>query len=161
MWPACVVRSAAIRDRSWCLKSLQATERHDRGLSRRRRYDLKRPMVVAVAAVWVMQMSVHQVVDMVAVRHGLVTAAWTMLVVPLMATTIVVGRALVRIARVHVDDMLVEMIAVRVVKVTVMEVVHMVAVPYRSVAAVGTVLVRMVMVNLVLVVSHDCLSFGT
>ncbi len=116
-------------------------------------------MVVAVAPVWVMQMSVHQVVDMVAVRHGLVTAAWTMLVVPLMATTIVVGRALVRIARVHVDDMLVEMIAVRVVKVTVMEVVHMVAVPYRSVAAVGTVLVRMVMVNLVLVVSHDCLSF--
>jgi hypothetical protein len=55
--------------------------------------------------------------------------------------------------------MLVEMIAVRVVKVTVMEVVHMVAVPYRSVAAVGTVLVRMAMVNLVLVVSHDCLSF--
>jgi hypothetical protein len=116
-------------------------------------------MVVAVAAVWVMQMSVDHVIDMVAVRHRLVTAARTMLVVPLMATTIVVGRALVWIARVYVDDMLVEMIAVRVVKVTVMEVVDMVAVLYRSVAAAGTVLVRMVMVNLVLVVSHDCLSF--
>ena len=51
------------------------------------------------------------------------------------------------------------MVSVGMVQVPIHEVVHMVAVLYRSVAAAGTVLVRMVMVNLVLVVSHDCLSF--
>jgi uncharacterized membrane protein YjjB (DUF3815 family) len=48
---------------------------------------------------------------MVAVRHGLVAAARTVLVAPLMAATIVTGCAGVGIGRAHLDHVFVEMVA--------------------------------------------------
>src|SRR5258708_20048272 len=97
---------------------------------------------------------------MVAVRHGLVAAARTVLVAPLMAATIVTGRAGVGIGRAHLDHVFVEMVAVRVMQVPIMEIVHVIAVPDRGVAAARTVLVRVVMMDLLLAVAHPpLLSF--
>jgi hypothetical protein len=91
---------------------------------------------------------------MIAVRHGLVAAARTVLVAPLMAAAIVVRRAGVGIAGAHLDHMLVEMVIVRVMQVAVVEIVHVIAVPYRGVAAARTVLVWVVVMDLVLAVGH-------
>jgi len=33
-------------------------------------------MVIAVVAMWMMQVTVYQIVHVVAMRHGLMTAAW-------------------------------------------------------------------------------------
>lgn len=111
-------------------------------------------MVVAMSAMRMVQMPVDQIVDMVAVRHGLVSAARTMPVVLRMAIAGMVRGAGGRIARVDVQDMLVDMIAVRMMKVTVVKIVYVVAVPYGDMAAAGAMLVWMIVVNLVLVVGH-------
>jgi hypothetical protein len=116
--------------------------------------------MIAMAAVRMVQMTIDQVVDMVAVRHGLVAATRTVLVAPLMAAAIVTGRAGVGIGRAHLDHVFVEMVAVRVMQVAVVEIVHMIAVPDRGVAAARTVLVRVVMMDFVLAVGHGPLLFS-
>jgi hypothetical protein len=110
-----------------------------------------------MAAVRVMQVAVDQIVDMIAVRHGFVTAARPVLVAPRVSAAIMIRRAFVGIAAAYVDRMFVEVVVMRVMEVTVMEIVDMVAVPDRGVAAARPVLVRMVMMDLVLAVGHDCL----
>ena len=50
-------------------------------------------MVVAVSVVGMVQMSIHQVVHMVAVRNSFVTAAWAMDVVGIVSAALVVGCA--------------------------------------------------------------------
>jgi hypothetical protein len=62
-----------------------------------------------MTAMGMMQVPIDQVVDMVAMWHGLVAAALTVLVAPLMAAAIVIRRAGVGIAAAHFDHMFVEM----------------------------------------------------
>jgi hypothetical protein len=112
-----------------------------------------------MAAMGMMQVALDQVIDMVAVRHGLMAAARTVFVASLMAAAIMVRGAGVGIVGGHVDHMLVEMVAVRVMQVAVVEIVHVIAVPDRGVAATWSVLVRVVVMDLVLAVGHGLLLF--
>jgi hypothetical protein len=41
--------------------------------------ELHRPVIVAVIAVRVMQPAVHEIIDVIAVRDGLVAAVWAVL----------------------------------------------------------------------------------
>jgi hypothetical protein len=120
-------------------------------------HDLERAVIVAMAAVWMVQVAIDQVVDMVAVRHGFMAAARTVLVTSLMAAAIVIRRAGVGIAAAHFDHMFVEMVFVRVMQVAIVEIVHVIAVPDRGVAAARTVLVRVFVMDLVLAVGHGLL----
>lgn len=101
-------------------------------------------MVVAVVAVRMVQMPVHQVVDMITMRHRLMAAARTMDMVCGMSTAVMFGRADVRIRRAHCDDMLVDMIPVRMVQMTIVQVIDMALVHHRGVTTARSVLMGMV-----------------
>jgi hypothetical protein len=103
-------------------------------------------MVVAMVAMRMVQMTVDQIVYMVAVRYRLVTASRPMHMGAVMAAALMAGRAPVGIGRRHLDAMLVDMVAMPMVQVAVMEVVDVVAVTYRRMAAGGTVVVGVILV---------------
>jgi hypothetical protein len=113
-------------------------------------HDLQRPVVVAVVAVRVVQLSVHQVVDVVAVGNGFVPAAGTMPVTPLVAVVEPRG-ALRRVALVHRDPVLVHVVLVRVMETPVVEVVDVPVVPDGRVPTGGSMLVIVPFVDLVVV----------
>ena len=80
-------------------------------------------MVVAVCAVRVMQVAVDEVVGVVAVRNGLVTAGRAVDVRDVVAAAGVRRRAGIRVGRAHCDDVLVDVRLVQVVQVAVVQVV--------------------------------------
>ena len=108
-------------------------------------------MVVAVPLVRVMQVSVHEVVDVVSVRYRLVPTARTVHVGRVVAPARVIGGAGRGMGFVHLDPMLVEVAVVRMVEVPVVQIVHVVLVLDRRVPAALAVLV-FVLVGLV---AHD------
>jgi hypothetical protein len=97
------------------------------------------------------QMTVHQVVHMIAVRNRFVTASGPMLVARIVARALVLRRAFVRVVWTHFQDMFVHMVAVRPVKVAVVQIIHMVVVFNGHVPAAGAMDVLMMFVNLMLV----------
>ena len=108
-------------------------------------------MVVAVVPVRVVQVTVDQVVHVISMGHGLVSAEGAVNMGRVVVFAGVLRRALRRVLRAHLDAVLVHVTVVGGVHVTVMEIVHMVAVFDAGVAAVGSV---GVIVVLVLVAVH-------
>ena len=92
-------------------------------------------MVVAVTIVRVVQAAVDQVVDVVAVRHGVVAAALAVEV----TATVVSSVAAVRVQLVDGKPVLVYVVAVRVVQVAVVEEVDVPVVDDLRMAAPGPV----------------------
>jgi hypothetical protein len=105
-------------------------------------------VVVAVGPVRVMQMAADDIVDVVPVRDGLVTAVGAMCVGLRMFAAIVLRRAVRRVRGIHGKAVLVHMVAVDVVQVSVVEVIDMVAVLDRSMAAPRFVLMGVPFVHL-------------
>jgi hypothetical protein len=110
-------------------------------------------VVVAVIAVWVMQVSVYKVVDVVTVRYSFVTAVRAMRVRALGS------RSVLRWIRgIDRQDMLVNMIPMHVVQMAVMNIVDVTIMADRSVAAGRSVLVGMVGMVFFVASSHRLLS---
>jgi uncharacterized protein GlcG (DUF336 family) len=107
-----------------------------------------------------MQMAFYEIVDMIAMRHGLVSAVRTMDMAWLMASTVVIRRADVRVCLRHLDHVLVHMVTMRMVQMPIMQVVDMVAVPHGGVPAARAM--RMGMVGMVglRTVSHHPISLS-
>jgi hypothetical protein len=82
------------------------------------------------------QTAVHQVVNMIAMRHGFVAAVSTVSVRLFMGLATVVRRAFLRIRRGHLDPMLVHMIAVSEVQVAIVKIIGVVLMFHGSVPAV-------------------------
>jgi hypothetical protein len=101
-------------------------------------------VVVAVVAVRVVQVAVDEIVDVIPMRHRLMTATGAVLMPRFVPLAAMLGRAAIRVFRSHVDDVLVDVVAVHMVQVPVVQVVNMIAMTYRRVAAVGAVLVRVI-----------------
>ena len=97
-------------------------------------------MIVAVTSVRVVQMPGHQIIHVVAVRHSVVPAVWSVRVVLGVLAAVVLRRAARRVARVDGEAVIVDVIAVHVVQVAVVKVIRMVAVSHRLMAAPGFVL---------------------
>ena len=95
-------------------------------------------MVVAMILVRPAQAAVDEVVDVIAVRHGLVAAVWT---VGMRRTTRSRLRVLTWVGPIDCDHMLVDMLLVRVVQVPAVEEVDVIIVAHCSVAATGAMLV--------------------
>jgi len=98
------------------------------------------PVIVAVVAVGVVEVVTDQVVDVVAVRHGFVSAAGAVLMVG-SVTFVDVIRAAVGIEIAYRQDVLVHMVLMRMVEVAIVDVVDMAFVFDGSVAAIRSVLV--------------------
>ncbi|CAN1722515.1 protein of unknown function [Hyphomicrobium sp. 1Nfss2.1] len=103
-------------------------------------------MIIAVIAVRMMQMTVDQIVDVIAMRYSLVSAAWAMLMPGLVPHAAMLRRTPVGILTRHFDHMLIDVIAVHVMQVAVVQVIDMIAVLDGLVAAARSVLVRVICV---------------
>lgn len=113
-------------------------------------------MVVAMPIVLVVEMTVHEVVDVVAVRDGFMAAAGAVDMVGGVCGAGVTGGAGGRILIGHIEGVLVVVAFVRVVEMAVVQVVHMVAMKDGGVAATGAVLMGMIGMN---VMSHNFFAF--
>jgi hypothetical protein len=98
--------------------------------------DLYRTVIIAVIAVRMVQMTGDEIIDMIAVWNGFVTAAGSMNVSSIMSGAAMVGRASIRILAAHVNRMFVHVVAVRMMKVAIVDIIQMVAVADGNVAAV-------------------------
>jgi hypothetical protein len=107
-------------------------------------------VIVAVALAGVMEMSVHEIVDVVSVREGRMPAARAVLVVGGMLSARMRGRAGIRVGAVHLEHVLVDVTGTHVVKVPVVGVVSMPRVTDLGMTAARPVSVRMILVGLVI-----------
>jgi len=105
-------------------------------------------MIIAVIAVRMMQMAVREVIDVVAVRNGVVAAVGTVFVALVMAVATVGRGALGRVGRADGEGVLLDLLAFDVMQMAVVQVIDVAIVNDRRVAASGAVLVRMVFVNM-------------
>jgi hypothetical protein len=112
--------------------------------------DLDRTVIVAVSVVRVVQMTVDEIVSMVAVRNSLVATATAVIAAIGVAFAVLLRGAARRMSRVDGECVLVDVAFVRIMHVAVVQVVRMIVVPHGRVTAVGTVLVRMIGVGRVL-----------
>jgi hypothetical protein len=110
-------------------------------------------VVVAVAAVRVVQVAADQVVDVAAVRHRVVAARAAVLVGGIVAPARVRRRARLRIASADRDPAFVHVVAVRVVQVAVVQIVSVVIVPDGRVTTTRTMRVTVSVVREM--VCHD------
>ena len=97
------------------------------------------PVIIAMVTVRMVQTTVYEIVDMVAMRHRFMSAVWT---VRVRATEL--RRALHRICGGDPDGMLVHVILVHMVEMAVMKIIYMPVVSDRGVPAVGAVLMSVV-----------------
>ena len=83
-----------------------------------------------------MQMAIHQVIHMVAMRHDFVAAIGTVSVGLLIGGAALVRRAFLRIRRGHLNLMVVHMIAVGVMQVAIVKIISVAVVFHGGVPAV-------------------------
>jgi hypothetical protein len=105
-------------------------------------------VIVAVVAVRMVQVAVHQIVDVIAVRYRLVAASRAVHVVGVMALALMVRRAGIRVLVGHLDDVLIHVVIVGVVQMAIVEIVDVAVVQDAGMAAVRAVLMGMIVMNL-------------
>jgi hypothetical protein len=106
-------------------------------------------VIVAMAAMLMVQMTIDKIVHMITVRHALVTAAGTVHVPGLMPFARVIGRALRPISVAAFQDVLVNVITVHMMQMAIMQIVGVAVVLESGVTAARRVRVRMLFVFLV------------
>src|SRR5260221_7302166 len=92
-------------------------------------------MVIAMAIMWVMQPSVHKVIDVITVRHLFVSAARTVRM-----RTPSLGRAAQGVGIANLDNMFVDMISMHVMQMTIVQIIDMAVMADSRVPTVGTML---------------------
>lgn len=108
--------------------------------------NLQDTVIIAMAVMLMMQTTVHQIADMVSMRHRLMPATRTVNVAGfVLEATLVDRRTVFRVHIRYFNDVLVDMVVMRMMKMAIVKIVHMVAVPYGRMAAVGAVDVRVVL----------------
>ena len=101
-------------------------------------------MIIAMAAMRVVQMAVHQVIGVIAVRHSFVAAAGAMLVGLVMAAAVMLGSALARVLLADRQLVLFHIFPLDVVQVAVVQVIDVVVMLDGGVAAAGAMLMVVV-----------------
>lgn len=98
-------------------------------------------VIVAVRAMGMMQVSIHQVIEVIPVRYRLMAAVHAVNVRLIMTGTLVALRAFLRVRRAYFDAVVVHMVAVGVVQVPIVKVVHVAIVLHSGMATVRAMLV--------------------
>ena len=115
-------------------------------------------MIVAVVPIGVVEVTFHNVVDVVAVRNRLVAAVCTVLVTGLVAVTLVPFGAFRRIVGGDIQFVLVDVAVVERVQMSIVEVVGVIVVNDGRMTAVLAVLMGMVLMHL-MQIRHGLISF--
>jgi hypothetical protein len=105
-------------------------------------------MVVTVTVMNMMQMAAHQVVCVVAVGDGLMTAAGTMSVAFVVSSATVFGGTIRWIKGTNGKLVIVNMVSVFVMQMAIMQIVGVAVMVYGGVTAAGFVLVGVLRMNL-------------
>jgi hypothetical protein len=90
-----------------------------------------------MAAVRMVEVSVDEVVDVIAMRNRFVAAAGAMPMAGIVSGASMIRRASRRIGGAHFDHVFIDLITVRLMQVAVVQVVHVIAVLDRGVATTG------------------------
>ncbi|MEJ1118153.1 hypothetical protein V9K92_06705 [Phyllobacterium sp. CCNWLW109] len=112
-------------------------------------------MIIAMIAMWMMQMPIHEIINMIPVGYGLVAAARTMHMVSIVARAMMFRCAAIRISSAYLKHVLINMVAMRVMQMAIVKVVHMIAVTNGGVAAIRFMLVIMIVVMRKSAVAHN------
>lgn len=104
--------------------------------------------MIAVARMRMVQVALHQVIDVVAVRHGFMTAIRSMRVPGGVSSARMAAGTHVRIARADLQHVLVGVIAMRRVQVAIVKIIDMIPMLHSRVAAAGTMDMGMILVNI-------------
>jgi hypothetical protein len=106
-------------------------------------------MIIAMAVMWLMQSSVHEVIDVIAVGHRFVSAAR-----PMRVSASGIGRAARGVGVADLNNMFVHMIPVHVMQMTIVKVVDMAMMAHRRVSTVRTVLMCVIGMMLLVAEGH-------
>lgn len=101
------------------------------------------PVVIAMVAVRMVQVSIHQIIDMVAMRYCVMTATGTVHMRGVVCTAFMIRCATVRIGARYLDHVLIDVIAMGVVQVPVVQIVDVAVMADGRMTATRTVGVRM------------------
>jgi hypothetical protein len=104
-------------------------------------------VIVAMVAVWMVQASVNEIVDVISVRHSLVTAPRAVLMRRLVSACPVFGCAAVGIVSGDLQDVLLYAVAFHVLQVPVLKIVNVIFVSNRGVSAARSMFVRAIGVS--------------
>jgi hypothetical protein len=94
-------------------------------------------MIVAMITVRMVQPAVYEVIDMIAMRHLFMSAAWTMSM-----RAVDLRGAIHGICGIDRDHMFVHVILVHMVKMTIVKIVHMAVMANRGVSAIRAMAMR-------------------
>jgi hypothetical protein len=101
-------------------------------------------VVVAVIAMGMMKVIPDEIIDVIAMRNGLVSATWAMFMLRLMTGAAMIRRAAVRVRRGDFDRMLIHLLSAWMMQVAVMKIIDVIAVTNSCMAAVWAMLMGMV-----------------
>ncbi len=101
-------------------------------------------MVIAVVTVRVVQMAIDQVINMIAMWHGLMAAAWAVHMTGGVAGALMAWRAALGVVSVDRQAVLIDMIVMHMVQVAIVQVINVTIVLNRRMAASSLVLMAMV-----------------
>lgn len=116
-------------------------------------------MIVAVIPVGMVQMTIHEVVDVIAVGHRLMTATGAMHMVRVVPGALMRGGATVGVGVRYLDHVLVDVILMRMMQVSIMQVIGMTIVFDGRMAAARAMFV--IVVGMLLAAHSDLLSRAT
>jgi hypothetical protein len=100
------------------------------------------------------QVSVDQVIEMVAVRHPVVTAVGPVHMILGVTTALVLGRAVRGVRCAHRQDVIVHVIAVDMMEMPIVQIVGMLAVPDGRVTTARSMVVVVPVVHVAVLLSH-------
>jgi hypothetical protein len=92
-----------------------------------------------MTVMWVMQSSVHEVIDVIAVRHGFVSAAR-----PMRMGALGLGHAAQGIGVADLDNVFIDMIPMHVMQMTIVEVIDVAVMAHSRVSTTRTMLMRVI-----------------
>ncbi len=101
-------------------------------------------VIVAMITMWMVQVTVDEIVDMVAVGYGRVATIRSVDVVRIVAVARMLGCAVAWISGIHIQRVFVYVVLVRMVQMTVVKIVDMAVMLDRGVAAIRAVHVGMI-----------------
>ena len=113
-----------------------------------------RAVVVAMIAVGMVQVAVHQVIHMIAVGNLLVATGRAVAMILLMPSAFVLRRASREVGRRDLQDVVIHVVAMNVMEVAIVQVIRVAVVLDGNVAAPWSVLVSMARMHLAVLLFH-------
>jgi hypothetical protein len=109
-------------------------------------------VIIAMATVWAMEPTTHEVIDVITVGHAFMSAAR-----PMRVRAPDVGRTTQGIGVADLDNMFLDMIPMHVMQLTIVEVIHVAMMAHSRVSAARTMLVSVIRMMLLVGEGHGLL----